>query len=116
MTRTLKISRFYTLFLILLHNARNTEHDPPYWRGPIWININILTIRALKSYSLVDGPNQELAKEIYHQLKTNIYNLVHNQWKETGFIWEQYDDKTGKGKGTRAFTGWSALAVLLAED
>jgi len=98
------------------YNARNTEHDPAYWRGPIWININILTIRALKSYANQEGPNQELAEKLYLELKSNIYNLVHSQWKETGFIWEQYDDRTGKGQGTRAFTGWSALAVLLADD
>ncbi|KAK4230018.1 hypothetical protein QBC38DRAFT_496954 [Podospora fimiseda] len=65
-----------------------------YWRGAIWIHLN----RATK-----------LAKE----LKENLVETVYNSWSRTGFFWEQYDDKTGEGKGSRAFTGWTGASILL---
>ena len=94
------------------YNARNTEHDPAYWRGPIWVNINILTVRALKHYSFIDGPYQSKCLELYKELKENIYNTVYNEWKRTGFIWEQYDDMTGKVRG-RELSLDGCLVILL---
>ncbi|EGD80806.1 alpha-glucosidase 1 [Salpingoeca rosetta] len=93
--------------------AHNTEHDPPYWRGAIWINLNFLTTRALRFYGQTAGPHRERAQELYTKLRGNLINNIFQQYQRTGFIWEQYDDRTGSGKGTHPFTGWSALVVLL---
>lgn len=54
-----------------------------YWRGPIWININYLTLQSLyKNYMSVNGPHQERAKEIYTKLRNNVirnvYKVIYN--------------------------------------
>ena len=53
------------------------------------------------------------AKRLYQVLKTDVVNNVMKQWQATGFLFENYDSRTGKGRGTRPLTGWSALVVLL---
>ncbi|KAF3687732.1 Mannosyl-oligosaccharide glucosidase [Channa argus] len=99
-----------------LYMKRNTEHDAPYWRGPIWININYLAVRALHHYSNIEGPYKEKAAALYEELRTNIINNVYGQYLETGYVWEQYNDTTGRGQGSHPFTGWSALAVLMMAE
>ncbi|XP_018495137.1 mannosyl-oligosaccharide glucosidase [Galendromus occidentalis] len=96
-----------------LYNTRNTEHDPPYWRGNIWININFLVIRGLRHYATIDGPHKALAGSLCDRLRANVVNNVLKEYSRTGFIWENYDDFSGKGHGSHPFTGWSALVVLL---
>lgn len=96
-----------------LYMKRNTEHDPPYWRGQIWININFLATLALHHYSVTEGPYQSQAAQIYGELRENVIKNVIKQYYSSGYIWEQYNDKTGQGSGCRPFTGWSALVVLL---
>lgn len=96
-----------------LYMKRNTEHDAPYWRGPIWININFLAVRSLHHYSQVAGPHQELAGKVYRELRDRVVNNVMKEYYRTGFVWEQYNDRTGEGQGCKPFTGWSALTVLM---
>lgn len=100
-----------------LYMKRNTEHDPPYWRGQIWINLNYMILSALHHYSKEEGPYRDRARVTYNDLRGNlIRNVVHN-YHRTGYLWEQYDPKNGKGKGTRLFTGWTSLVLLImAED
>lgn len=99
-----------------MYMKRNTEHDAPYWRGPIWININYLAVRALSHYGGVEGPYREKAAALYEELRTNIVDNVYRQYVETGYIWEQYNDSTGRGQGSHPFTGWSALTVLMMAE
>ncbi|KAL8206431.1 UNVERIFIED_CONTAM: hypothetical protein K2H54_003001 [Gekko kuhli] len=95
----------------------NTEHDPPYWRGAIWININYLAVRALHHYGRLEGPFREVADALYRELRANLMGNVFRQYQESGYLWEQYHDGTGKGQGCYPFTGWSALVLLMmAED
>ena len=99
-----------------IYKKRNTEHDPPYWRGQIWININFLAVRALKYYSEQEGPNSSVASELYIKLRENLVKNIFTQYMKTGYLWENYDDLTGKGQGSHPFTGWSALIVLIMSE
>ncbi|XP_037937981.1 alpha-glucosidase 2 [Teleopsis dalmanni] len=99
-----------------LYNKRNTEHDPPYWRGPIWININYLVLKALRHYGKIEGPYAAQARDIYNELRENVVGNIFKEYQRSGYIWEQYDDTTGHGKGCNPFTGWSALVVLIMAE
>lgn len=46
-----------------------------------------------------------------------LRNVVRN-YNQTGFFWEQYDQKNGKGKGkgARLFTGWTSLVLLIMAE
>ena len=99
-----------------LYKKRNTEHDAPYWRGPIWLNINYLVVRALYDLKQDTSVSQEVrtqAQRIYTKLRKGIIDNVIKEYYRTGYVWEQYDDNTGQGKGCKPFTGWSALVVLM---
>ena len=48
---------------------------------------------------------EDLAAEVYKLLRENVVNNVLRQYARTGYIWEQYNDKTGEGQGCKPFTG-----------
>jgi mannosyl-oligosaccharide glucosidase len=97
-----------------LYKKHNTAHDPPYWRGQIWININYLSLQALEYYKNLEGPHAETARQAYAGLRQAILSNIEAQYTGRGYLFEQYDDSTGQGMSSHPFTGWTALVALVA--
>ncbi|CAG8462998.1 7789_t:CDS:10 [Acaulospora morrowiae] len=88
-----------------------------YWVGPVWININYLALSSLyTNYASKPGPYQSKAKTIYKELRNNIINNVYNEFKKSGYVWEQYSSINGEGKRSHPFTGWTSLVVLIMAE
>ncbi|XP_003413742.1 mannosyl-oligosaccharide glucosidase [Loxodonta africana] len=98
------------------YGQRNTEHDPPYWRGAVWVNLNYLALGALHHYGHLEGPHQARAAKLYSELRANVVGNVWRQYQATGFLWEQYSDRDGRGMGCRPFQGWTSLVLLAMAD
>jgi mannosyl-oligosaccharide glucosidase len=92
----------------------NNKHDKPYWRGPVWINVNYLAVDALGHYARADGPHAARCAALRRRLASVVSDTVWRGVVADGFVFENYNDATGRGMGCKPFTGWSALAVLLA--
>jgi mannosyl-oligosaccharide glucosidase len=88
-----------------------------YWRGPIWVNINYLALRALNRYYVsVEGPYSEQARNVYNVLRRNLIANIFKVWKRTGDQYEQYSAITGSGQGQHPFAGWTSLIVLIMAE
>lgn len=84
-----------------------------YWRGNIWININYLVLRGLKTYY----KNNDRSKEIYNLLRNRLIQNIFSQWTRIGMFNEQYCDITGNGIRAKPFNGWTSLIVkIIAEN
>lgn len=101
----------------LFYQKENAPGDAPYWRGPIWIPINYLTLGALKHYGERDAcPHHNRAIKIYQDLRDNVLRTVLTEYYRSGYFWEIYDDSTGKGMRGHPFSGWTTLFVnIMAE-
>ncbi|KAK7693188.1 hypothetical protein QCA50_002754 [Cerrena zonata] len=88
-----------------------------YWKGPIWMQMNYLALSALhKTYAAQEGPYQKRAQEVYAELRKNVIDNVHKEYERTGYVWEQYDAKTGEGRRSHPFTGWTSLVTLIISE
>ena len=98
------------------YGRENAPGDAPYWRGPIWVNLNYLCLAALRHYAQAAGPQRERSAALYAELREALVGTMVSEWERTGYFWEQYDPDTGRGQRTHPFNGWSSLGLLaLAE-
>ncbi|TPP55770.1 Mannosyl-oligosaccharide glucosidase GCS1 [Fasciola gigantica] len=98
-----------------LYMKSNTKDDPPYWRGAIWINMNYLAVRSLRYYSANARTPTDVAsraQKLAVRLSRNLARTVLGELERTGYLWEQYDDNTGRGQRVHPFSGWTSLVAL----
>jgi hypothetical protein len=115
------------------------------WRGPIWMPVNTLLIRALLSYYLYYGDNFkiecptgsgklmnlfEVAREIANRLegiflrdksgRRPVYGGTEKfqtdpQWKDYILFYEYFHGDNGAGLGAAHQTGWTGVVAKLIE-
>jgi hypothetical protein len=115
------------------------------WRGPVWMPVNAVLIRALLSFYLYHGDNFkvecptgsgklmnlfEVAREIAHRLSSTflrdesgrrpVYGGTEKfqsdpQWKDYILFFEYFHGDNGAGLGASHQTGWTGLVGKLIE-
>jgi hypothetical protein len=115
------------------------------WRGPVWMPVNVLIIRALLSYYLYYGDNFkiecptgsgklmnlfEVSKEIANRLANIFLRDEHGRrpvyggtekfqsdpyWKDHILFYEFFHGDNGAGLGASHQTGWTGLVAKLIQ-
>jgi len=133
--RSLKIIKSSKVGLWSKHGLRSLSKNDPlygeaenYWRGPVWMNINYLVLRALHenfNVNLEEDEKVEASKEselssitqkVYESLRKNVIRTVQNGFLRKKTLFEQYDGENGHPKGTSPFTGWTSLIVQIMSE
>lgn len=88
-----------------------------YWRGPIWVNVNFMILRALKVYYMKkEGPFKKKSEKIYLELRENLVKNIYKNYQETGYFWEQYSSENGRGQRAHPFNGWSSMVLNIMSE
>jgi hypothetical protein len=115
------------------------------WRGPVWMPVNVLIIRALMSYFLYYGDNFkiecptgsgnlmnlfEVSREISNRLagiflrdksgRRPVYGGTEKfqtdpYWKDNILFYEYFHGDNGAGLGASHQTGWTGLVAAMIE-
>jgi len=87
-----------------------------YWRGKVWLNMNVLALRALRALAArptaADALRSRAAALRENLRRRLVDNMSRQHASRGGMLFENYDDTEGTGTGCKPFTGWSACIVL----
>lgn len=84
----------------------NENRITPYsnWRGPVWINVNVVLAYALHSNGFVEDARI---------LACDVTKLLADDIRRTGSWHENYDSETGLGLASPGFLSWNTLVAEL---
>jgi hypothetical protein len=115
------------------------------WRGPIWMPVNVLLIRALLSYYLYYGDNFKVECPTASGKLMNLFDVAHEittrltriflrdesgrrpvyggaqkfqtdpEWRDYILFYEYFHGDNGAGLGASHQTGWTGLVAKLIE-
>lgn len=57
--------------------------------------------------------HRERLVNAHNDLRSRLIAAITREYYKSGFIYEQYDAKTGEGRRCKPFTGWTALVAML---
>jgi glycogen debranching enzyme len=75
------------------------------WRGPVWLPLNYLLVRALA----------EIDPSLSEDLRNRLVSAVEADWQATGRFHEFFDGDTGAGLGADSQSWTMVVANLIAE-
>ncbi len=108
-------TNFKTPFMVPTLGRKSPDYDADgglYWRGAVWVPTNTMVIKGLQKYGYTDEAREIALNGLEGMVKT---------WKETGTLWENYNqEKPGKpgekgrqGESSRPdFVGWSGVQPI----
>jgi len=102
-------ANFKTPFMVPTLGRKSPDYDADgglYWRGAVWVPTNTMVIKGLKKYGYIDEGREIAINGLEGMVKT---------WKETGTLWENYDQEHPGKRGERSrpdFVGWSGIQPI----
>ena len=100
---------FKTPFMVPTLGRKSPGYDGDggmYWRGAVWVPTSTMVIKGLKKYGYVDAAREIAINGLEGMVAT---------WRETGTLWENYDQEHPGKRGERSrpdFVGWSGVQPI----
>ncbi|NDV60994.1 hypothetical protein G0Q06_00870 [Puniceicoccales bacterium CK1056] len=102
-------ANFKTPFMVPTLGRKSPGYDADgglYWRGAVWVPTNTMVIKGLQKYGYTDAAREIAINGLEGMVAT---------WRETGTLWENYDQENPGKRGERSrpdFVGWSGVQPI----